>query len=49
MRSEPEKAGLPIFHKGRDDSLDGNSIYHVTKVAMGAVIELLHSNPKKQE
>ncbi len=42
-----EKAGYPVFHKGRYDSLDGTYIYHDTQDALGVVIELLHSDAKK--
>jgi methylmalonyl-CoA/ethylmalonyl-CoA epimerase len=42
-----EQAGFPVFHKGRYDSLDGTYIYHDTQQALGVVIELLHSDPKK--
>jgi catechol 2,3-dioxygenase-like lactoylglutathione lyase family enzyme len=45
--AELEKAGYPVFHKGRYDSLDGTYIYHDTQDALGVVIELLHSDPKK--
>jgi methylmalonyl-CoA/ethylmalonyl-CoA epimerase len=45
--SSLEKAGYPVFHKGRYDSLDGTYIYHDTQEALGVVIELLHSDPKK--
>ena len=42
-----EKAGYPVFHKGKYDSLDGTYIYHDTKDALGVIIETLHSDPKK--
>jgi methylmalonyl-CoA/ethylmalonyl-CoA epimerase len=42
-----EKAGYPVFHKGRYDSLDGTYIYHDTQDALGVVIELLNSDAKK--
>ena len=45
--AELEKAGYPVFHKGRYDSLDGTYIYHDTQDALGVVIELLHSDQKK--
>lgn len=45
--AELEKAGYPVFHRGRYDSLDGDYIYHDTQDALGVVIELLHSDPKK--
>ncbi len=45
--AELEKAGYPMFHKGRYDSLNGTYIYHDTLEALGVVIELLHSDPKK--
>ena len=45
--AELEKAGYPVFHKGRYDSLDGTYIYHDTQDALGVVIELLHSDSAK--
>ena len=42
-----DEAGYPVFHRGRYDSLDGDYIYHDTQEALGVVIELLHSDPKK--
>jgi catechol 2,3-dioxygenase-like lactoylglutathione lyase family enzyme len=42
-----EKAGYPVFHKGKYDSLDGTYIYHDTQEALGVIIETLHSDPKK--
>ena len=45
--AELEKAGYPVFHKGRYDSLDGTYIYHDTQDALGVVIELLNSDAKK--
>ncbi len=44
---ELEKAGYPILHKGRYDSDDGTYIYHETLDALGVVVELLNSDPKK--
>lgn len=44
MSAELEKAGYPMFHKGRYDSDDGTYIYHDTQDALGVVIELLHSD-----
>ena len=44
---ELEKEGYPIFHQGRYDSDDGTYIYHDTQEALGVVVELLHSDPKK--
>lgn len=47
MSAELEKAGYPMFHKGRYDSDDGTYIYHDTQDALGVVIELLHSDDIK--
>ncbi len=44
---EFEKAGYTNFHQGRYDSDDGTYIYHDTQDALGVVVELLHSDPKK--
>ncbi|MFC2124142.1 VOC family protein [Bacteroidota bacterium] len=39
-----EKDGYPIIHEGRYDSQDGTYIYYDTEEALGATVELLHSD-----
>jgi methylmalonyl-CoA/ethylmalonyl-CoA epimerase len=39
--------GMPVLHQGRDDDDSGAYVYVDSAKALGATLELLHSEPKK--
>ena len=42
-----EKQGMPVVHRGRYDSDDGDYVYMDSQSQLGVTIELLHSDKKK--
>ena len=43
-----EKLGYPVLHQGRYDSDDGTYVYMDSEKKLGLMVELLHSDPKKE-